>query len=118
PVRGARLLEDPRHVAYLSLNAHCPARMREPIRHFASKNSLDIEGLGDKLVAQLIEQGLVRELDDIYALTASQLAGLERMAKKSARNVVDAIRKSRTTTLDRVINGLGIRHVGEHTARQ
>ena len=118
PVCGAAIVHEPGEVAYLCVNANCPARMRESIRHFASKNSLDIEGLGDKLVAQLIEQGLVKELDDVYALTTNQLAGLERMAKKSARNVVDAIQKSRNTTLDRVINGLGIRHVGEHTARQ
>ena len=118
PVCGAAIVHEEGEVAYLCVNANCPARMRESIRHFASKNSLDIEGLGDKLVAQLVEQGMVREIDDIYSLTADQLAGLERMAKKSAQNVIDAIEKSRKTTLDRVINGLGIRHVGEHTARQ
>ena len=118
PVCGAAIVHEEGEVAYLCVNANCPARMRESIRHFASKNSLDIEGLGDKLVAQLVEQGMVKELDDIYSLTTDQLAGLERMAKKSAQNVVDAIEKSRQTTLDRVINGLGIRHVGEHTARQ
>ncbi|HTR63347.1 MAG TPA: NAD-dependent DNA ligase LigA [Candidatus Binataceae bacterium] len=118
PVCGAAIVHEEGEVAYLCVNANCPARMRESIRHFASKNSLDIEGLGDKLVAQLVERGMVKELDDIYALTTEQLAGLERMATKSAQNVVDAIEKSRNTTLDRVINGLGIRHVGEHTARQ
>jgi len=118
PVCGAAIVHEEGEVAYLCVNANCPARMRESIRHFASKNSLDIEGLGDKLVAQLVEQGWVKELDDIYSLTVDQLAGLERMAKKSAQNVIDAIEKSRKTTLDRVINGLGIRHVGEHTARQ
>jgi DNA ligase (NAD+) len=118
PVCGAAIVHEEGEVAYLCVNANCPARMRESIRHFASKNSLDIEGLGDKLVAQLVEQGWVKELDDIYSLTADQLAGLERMAKKSAQNVIDAIEKSCKTTLDRVINGLGIRHVGEHTARQ
>jgi DNA ligase (NAD+) len=118
PVCGAAIVHEEGEVAYLCVNVNCPARMRESIRHFASKNSLDIEGLGDKLVAQLVEQEMVKELDDIYSLTTDQLAGLERMAKKSAQNVVDAIEKSRKTTLDRVINGLGIRHVGEHTARQ
>jgi len=92
--------------------------MRESIRHFASKNCLDIDGLGDKLVGQLVEKGLVRELGDIYGLRAEDLAELERMGEKSARNVIDSIERSRHTSLERLINGLGIRHVGEHTARQ
>jgi DNA ligase (NAD+) len=118
PDCGGAVVHEEGEVAYFCVNANCPARMRESIRHFASKNSLDIDGLGDKLVGQLVERGMIKELDDIYSLTAEQLAGLERMAKKSAQNVVDAIERSRKTTLDRVINGLGIRHVGEHTARQ
>ena len=118
PECGAAVVHEEGEVAYFCINANCPARMRESIRHFASKNSLDIEGLGDKLVTQLVEQGLLKELDDIYSLTAEQLAGLERMAEKSAQNVINAIETSRKTMLDRVINGLGIRHVGEHTARQ
>jgi DNA ligase (NAD+) len=105
-------------VAYFCVNANCPARMRESIRHFASKNALDIEGLGDKLVGQLVEKGLVKELDDIYRLTKDDLVGLERMADKSAQNVLDSIERSRKAQLDRLINGLGVRHVGEHTARQ
>jgi DNA ligase (NAD+) len=92
--------------------------MRESIRHFASKTALDIEGLGDKLVAQLVESGQVKELDDLYRIKKSDLLELERMADKSAQNVLDAITRSRKVALDRVINGLGIRHVGEHTARQ
>jgi DNA ligase (NAD+) len=118
PECGGAIVHEEGEVAYFCVNANCPARMRESIRHFASKTCLDIEGLGDKLVAQLVERGLVKELDDIYRLTKDQLAGLERMADKSAHNVLDAIEKSRQTALDRVVNGLGIRHVGEHTARQ
>ena len=118
PECGAAVVHEDGEVGYFCVNANCPARMRESIRHFASKACLDIEGLGDKLVAQLVEAGLVRELDDIFHLTKAQLAGLERMADKSALNVLDAIAAARKTTLDRVINGLGIRHVGEHTARQ
>jgi len=91
--------------------------MRESIRHFASKAGLDIHGLGDKLVAQLVDTGLVKELDDLYRLTKAQLVDLERMADKSAQNVVAAIDKSRSTTLARFIYALGIRHVGEATAR-
>jgi DNA ligase (NAD+) len=118
PECGAAIVHEEGEVAYFCVNANCPARMRESIRHFASKGCLDIEGLGDKLVAQLVETGLVRELDDLFGLTSEQLAGLERMADKSAHNVLDAIAAARKTSLDRFINGLGIRHVGEHTARQ
>jgi DNA ligase (NAD+) len=118
PECGAAIVHEEGEVGYFCVNANCPARMRESIRHFASKGCLDIEGLGDKLVGQLVEKGLVRELDDLFALKKEQLAGLERMADKSAQNVLDAIAVARKTTLDRFINGLGIRHVGEHTARQ
>jgi DNA ligase (NAD+) len=118
PECGAAIVHEEGEVGYFCVNANCPARMRESIRHFASKGCLDIEGLGDKLVGQLVEKGLVKELDDLFGLTKEQLAGLERMAEKSAQNVLDAIQKARKTTLDRFINGLGIRHVGEHTARQ
>ncbi|HEY9156640.1 NAD-dependent DNA ligase LigA [Candidatus Binatus sp.] len=118
PECGAAIVHEQGEVGYFCVNANCPARMRESIRHFASKGCLDIEGLGDKLVAQLVEQGLVKELDDLFGLTGEQLAGLERMADKSARNVLDAIAAARKTSLDRFISGLGIRHVGEHTARQ
>ncbi|HYR80377.1 MAG TPA: NAD-dependent DNA ligase LigA, partial [Candidatus Dormibacteraeota bacterium] len=118
PVCNAAIVHEEGEVGYFCVNANCPARMRESVRHFASKTCLDIEGLGDKLVEQLIEKGLVKELDDLFGLTHQQLAELDRMADKSARNVVEAIAKSRKTSLDRFINGLGIRHVGEHTARQ
>ncbi|MGA6970885.1 MAG: NAD-dependent DNA ligase LigA, partial [Candidatus Binatus sp.] len=118
PECGAAIVHEEGEVGYFCVNANCPARMRESIRHFASKAGLDIEGLGDKLVGQLVEKGLVKELDDLFNLTKAQLTGLERMADKSAQNVLDAIQKARKTSLDRFINGLGIRHVGEHTARQ
>jgi DNA ligase (NAD+) len=118
PDCGAAVVHEEGEVGYFCVNANCPARMRESIRHFASKGCLDIEGLGDKLVGNLVEVGLVKELDDLFKLKHEQLAELERMADKSARNVIEAIAKSRKTTLDRFINGLGIRHVGEHTARQ
>ncbi len=118
PVCGSEVVHEEGEVAYFCVNVNCPARMRESIRHFASKNCVDIDGLGDKLVAQLVAKGIVRELGDIYKLEAAQLAELERMGEKSARNLIDNINRSRKTTLDRLINGLGIRHVGEHTARQ
>ncbi len=117
PECGGAIVHEEGEVAYFCVNVNCPARMRESIRYFASKNAMDIDGLGDKLVGQLVETGLVKELDDLYGLTKEQLAGLERMAEKSAQNVLDAIERSRERTLDRFINALGIRHVGESTAR-
>jgi DNA ligase (NAD+) len=118
PVCDAQIVHEEGEVGYFCVNVNCPARVRESIRHFASKHCVDIDGLGDKLVAQLVENGLVRELADIYALTEPNLVELERMGEKSARNLLTNIDKSRDTMLDRFINGLGIRHVGEHTARQ
>lgn len=118
PDCGAAIVHEEGEVAYFCVNVNCPARMRESIRHFASKNCMNIDGLGDKLVAQLVETGMVRRLDDIYKLDKDRLASLERMGEKSAQNLIDNIERSRKVTLDRVINSLGIRHVGEHTARQ
>lgn len=117
PNCGGAIVHEEGEVAYFCVNVNCPARVRESIRHFASKNCMDIDGLGDKLVGQLVDNGMVKELDDIYRLEREQLAGLERMAEKSARNLLDAIERSRHRTVDRLINGLGIRHVGESTAR-
>ena len=118
PECGAHIVHEADEVGYFCVNANCPARMRESIRHFVSKAALDIDGLGDKLVTQLVESGLVKELDDLYRIKKSDLLGLERLADKSAQNILDAIARSRRAALDRLINGLGIRHVGEHTARQ
>jgi DNA ligase (NAD+) len=95
----------------------CPAQRKQALLHFASRRALDIEGLGDKLVDQLVDGGLVRTPADIYKLGLASLAALERMADKSATNVVAAIEKSKKTTLARFIYALGIRHVGEATAK-
>ncbi len=96
---------------------YCAAQRKEGIKHFASRKAMDIEGLGDKLVEQLVDAQLVRDVGDLYALSVEQLAGLERMAEKSATNLVDALEKSRDTTLERFIYALGIREVGEATAQ-
>ena len=96
---------------------YCSAQRKQALLHFASRRALDIEGLGDKLVEQLVEQNLVRTPADLYALDPQTLAGLERMGEKSAANVLAAIAKSRNTTLARLIYALGIRNVGESTAR-
>ncbi len=95
----------------------CPAQRKQAITHFASRRALDIEGLGEKLADQLVEANLVHSLDDIYKLNVATLVNLERMASKSAQNVVDALNQSKTTTLARFIYGLGIRNVGESTAK-
>jgi DNA ligase (NAD+) len=94
----------------------CRAQRQESLRHFASRRALDIEGLGDKLIEQLVERDAVRTPADLYALTAAQLAQLDRMAEKSAANLIAAIDRSRRTTLPRLLYGLGIREVGEATA--
>ena len=95
----------------------CPAQRKQAITHFASRRALDIEGMGEKLADLLVEANLVKSLDDIYKLDVATLANLERMAQKSAQNVVDALHISKTTTLARFIYGLGIRNVGEATAK-
>ncbi len=94
----------------------CPAQRKQALRHYASRHALDIDGLGEKLVEQLVDAGSVRTVADLYALAAQDLAELERMGDKSAENVVSAIAGSRRTTLARFIYALGIRHVGETTA--
>jgi DNA ligase (NAD+) len=96
---------------------YCPAQRKQALLHFASRRAMDIEGLGDKVVDQLVDQALVRTPADLYGLTTETLATLDRMGEKSARNLVDAIAKSRHTTLPRFLFSLGIRHVGEATAR-
>jgi DNA ligase (NAD+) len=95
----------------------CPAQCKEALLHFASRRALDIEGLGDKLVEQLVDGGLVHSPADIYVLEEPTLAGLERMGEKSAQNLMDAINHSKETTLARFIYALGIRNVGETTAK-
>ncbi|MFZ2315639.1 MAG: NAD-dependent DNA ligase LigA [Gammaproteobacteria bacterium] len=96
----------------------CPAQRKERIKHFSSRRALDIEGLGDKLVEQLVDVGLVKSVADIYELTQAQLENLERMGAKSAQNLLDQLEKSKSTTLARFLYALGIREVGETTAKQ
>ena len=96
----------------------CPAQKRGRILHFASRNALDIQNLGESLVTQLVERGLASDAGDLYKLTLEQLAGLDRMAAKSAQNVLDALEKSKTRPYARLLFALGIRHVGAATARE
>ncbi|MGD9153043.1 MAG: NAD-dependent DNA ligase LigA [Gammaproteobacteria bacterium] len=104
-------------IARCSGGLYCAAQRKEAIKHFASRKAMDIEGLGDKLVDQLVDEGLVNHVDGLYRLKLDQLAGLERMAEKSAQNLLDALEKSKKTTLARFLYALGIREVGEATAR-
>jgi DNA ligase (NAD+) len=97
-------------------NASCPAQLKERIKHFASKAAFDIDGLGDKLVDQLVEKGLVSSYADLFNLDLETLAGLERMGTKSARNLIDAIESAKEIRFARFLYALGMRHVGEHVA--
>ena len=104
-------------VARCSGGLFCPAQRKEAIKHYASRRAMDIEGLGDKLVEQLVEKGLIATVSDLYRLTADEIAGLDRMAGKSAANLIAALNSSKATTLGRFIFSLGIREVGETTAQ-
>ena len=95
----------------------CSAQRKQAILHFAQRRAVEVEGLGDKLVDQLVDSGIIRTLPDLYRLGLTSLAALDRMADKSAQNIVDALQKSKQTTLPRFLFGLGIRHVGEATAK-
>lgn len=97
-------------------NLSCPAQVHERLIHFASRDALNIDGLGAKMIGQLLEKGLVRDPADIYQLKKDQLLTLERMGDKRAQNLIDAIERSKDTTLARLLYGLGIRHVGAHIA--
>jgi DNA ligase (NAD+) len=95
----------------------CAAQRKQAILHFAGRRAMDVEGLGDKLVEQLVDENIIRSLPDLYRLDVATLAALDRMAEKSAQNIVDALEKSKHTTLNRFLFSLGIRHVGETTAK-
>ncbi|MBK5915683.1 NAD-dependent DNA ligase LigA [Rhodocyclus purpureus] len=118
PVCGSHVVRgEDEAVARCSGGLWCPAQRKQALLHFASRKAIDIEGLGDKLVEQLVDAGLVQTPADLYALDAGTLAALERMGEKSAAKLVAAIGKSRKTTLARFIYALGVRNVGETTAR-
>jgi DNA ligase (NAD+) len=117
PECGTKVVKTEGEVDYRCVNANCPAKLRETIRHFASRHVMNIEGMGDALVAQLTDRGLVKNVADIYQLTKKDLLSLERMGDKSAQNVLDEIDASKKLSLERVIFGLGMRFVGERTAQ-
>ena len=118
PVCGSAIVREEGEVDWRCIGGlYCPAQRKQALLHFASRRAIDIEGLGEKLVDQLVDGGLVRLLPDLYRLGVAKLANLERMANKSASNLVAAIEGSKHTTLARFIYALGIRHVGEATAK-
>lgn len=117
PVCGSETVRLEGEAAQRCINASCPAQVKERIYHFASKGAMDIDGLGEKLVDQLVDKQYVTNVADLYFLSKEQLAGLERMAEKSAENIIKAIEESKNRTVDRVLFALGIRFVGEHVAR-
>ena len=118
PVCGSAAVREEGEVDYRCTGGlYCSAQRKQALLHFAQRRALDIEGLGDKLVDQLVDQGVVKVLPDLYRLGLTALASLERMAEKSAQNVLAALEQSKRTTLPRFLYGLGIRHVGEATAK-
>jgi DNA ligase (NAD+) len=116
PVCGSELRRDVEEVVWRCANASCPARLRRSLDHFASRSAMNVEGLGESLVDQLVAKDLVRDFADVYQLTADRLADLERMGKKSAANVMAQIERSKSNDLSRLVYALGIRHVGEKAA--
>jgi DNA ligase (NAD+) len=117
PVCGGHVVRDEGEVDHRCVNANCPAKLKETIRHFAARSVMNIEGMGEALVDQLCDRGLVKSVADIYDLTKDQLVALERMGEKSAQNLLEEIEASRKLPLERVIYGLGIRFVGARTAQ-
>jgi DNA ligase (NAD+) len=117
PVCGTKVVRTESEVDYRCVNANCPAKLLGTILHFASRGVMNIDGMGEALVTQLTERGLVKNVADIYKLTKADLLSLQRFADKSAQNILDEIENSKKLPLERVIYGLGIRMVGERTAQ-
>ncbi len=117
PACGATAARAEGEAIWRCTNSACPAQLKERLLHFGSRRAMDIEHLGDVIARQLVDRGMVRDFADLYGLGAEELAGLERLAKKSAQNLHDAIQASKTRGLSRLLNGLGIRMVGERAGQ-
>ncbi len=117
PICGTHVVRTEGEVDYRCVNVNCPAKLRESILHFASRGVMNIDGMGDALVNQLTDRGIVKNIADVYLLTEAELLKLDRMGEKSAQNVLSEIEGSKKLPLERVIFGLGIRFVGERTAQ-
>jgi DNA ligase (NAD+) len=116
PVCGGKVTREEGEAASRCINSNCSARLKETILHFASRGVMNIDGVGEALVDQLVDRGMVESVADLYGLTVEKLLALERMGQKSAGNIVRNIEKSKKNPLPRVIGALGIRFVGERTA--
>jgi len=114
PICGADVIRLENEAVHRCIGLSCPAQLKGRIKHFASKRAMDIDGLGDKLVAQLVDKGMVKDVADLYRLSKEDLVALDRMADKSAQNILNAIEGSKKKPLAKFIYALGIRHVGEH----
>ncbi|SMH69167.1 DNA ligase [Latilactobacillus curvatus] len=117
PSCGHELVHLDEEVALRCINPMCPAQVKEQLTHFASRNAMNIDGLGPRIIAQLLDQGLVHDVADLYRLTADQLAQLDKFKEKAINNLLNAIEASRQNSLERLLFGLGIRHVGAKAAR-
>jgi DNA ligase (NAD+) len=117
PECGSTIHKSDDEVAYRCVNAACPAKRKESLLHFASRHAMNIDGLGDKIVDHLVDKGLVKDVADLYSLELDEVAALERMAEKSAQNLLDEIEASKKNSLARLIYALGIRFVGERTGQ-
>ena len=117
PVCGAEVFREEGEAAYRCIGIACAAKLKESLKFFGSRGAMDIEGLGGKLIDQLVDRRLVQDVADLYSLTKEQLANLARMADKSAQNLINALERSKSATLPRCLTALGIRHVGEATSK-
>ena len=117
PECGSSVYREEGEVAYRCAGLSCPAKLKESLKFFGSRGAMDIEGLGEKLIDQLVDRGLVRDIADLYNLKKNELAGLERMAEKSAQNLLDTLEGSKDSSLPRLLTALGTRHVGGATAK-
>jgi len=117
PACGTKLFKEADEVAWRCVNASCPAQLKARLLHFGSRGAMDIEGMGEKLVEQLVATGMVKSLADLYELKLDTLVGLERMGEKSASSLLAGIASSKNRPFTRLLYGLGIRHIGVHAAR-
>ena len=117
PVCGSSVYREEGEVAFRCVGLSCPAKLKESLKFFGSRGAMDIEGLGEKLIDQLVDRKLVNDIADLYGLQKEDLAALERMGDKSAQNLIDSLTRSKGSTLVRFVSALGIRHVGEATAK-
>ena len=117
PECNNELIRPQNEVVFRCSNFLCPAKIKGNIKHFVSKDALDMDGLGEKLIDQLVNEKIIKNVDDLFQINKNQLANLERMGDKSADNIIESINNSKLTTFSRFIYALGIRHVGEHTSK-